>query len=117
MIAVNWVESVTKLTRVQVFFLLDGEKYARVQLFPLSLNATVVTKVLWLRYGIQGHFTHESRAATMKLWEPIQKPSQATSNVVESDHGPLSVVWSHMWPGPQPNAIPPLPSSYTKICI
>ena len=32
-------------------------------------------------------------------------PSRHTSKIMWCGHGPSSVVWSHVWPGPQPNAI------------
>ena len=56
------------------------------------------------------HFTLEPRTVTRRLWEPIakesvQRPSQHTSKIMECGHGPSSVVWSHMWPRPQSNAI------------
>ena len=56
----------------------------------------------------KGHFTHEPRAVTKKLWEPKRKHSKAAprhfqNHVVWS--WTLSVVWNHMWPAPQPNAI------------
>ena len=45
-------------------------------------------------------FTHESRAVTMKLWEPKRKcpkavPTHLQNHVVWSW---ILVVWSHMWP-------------------
>ena len=46
---------------------------------------------------------HEPRVMTMKLWEPkrsVQRPSQDTYGNM-----PSTVVWSHMWLGPQPKAI------------
>ena len=56
----------------------------------------------------KGHFTHEPRVVTMELWEPKRKYTKAvqhTSKIMSCGHGSSSVVWSHMWPGPQPNAI------------
>ena len=35
----------------------------------------------------------------------VQRPSQYTSKIMQRGHGPSSVVWSHMWMGPQPNSI------------
>jgi hypothetical protein len=35
----------------------------------------------------------------------VQRPSQHTSKIMSCGHGPSSVVWSHMWPGPQLNVI------------
>jgi hypothetical protein len=32
--------------------------------------------------------------------ESLQRPSQHTSKIMQCGHGPSSVVWSHMWPGP-----------------
>ena len=55
----------------------------------------------------KGYFTHEPRATTMKLWErkeSVQRPSQHTFKIMCCGHRPSSVMWSHMWPGPQPNA-------------
>ena len=37
--------------------------------------------------------------------EWVQRPSQHTSKIMYCSHKPSSVVWSHMWPGPQPTAI------------
>ena len=34
-----------------------------------------------------------------------QRPSEHTSKIIWCGHGPSSVVWSHMWPNPSPNAI------------
>ena len=36
--------------------------------------------------------------------ESVQRPSQHTSKIMSCGHIPSSVVWSHMWLGPQPNA-------------
>ena len=44
----------------------------------------------------------------MKLWEPKRKcPKDVSTHlqIMYCGHGFSSVVWSHMWSGPQPNAI------------
>ena len=56
----------------------------------------------------EGHFTHETRAVTLKLWEPktsVQRPSQGTFKITKCDHKLSSVVWSHMWLDPQTTII------------
>ena len=37
--------------------------------------------------------------------ESVQRLSQDTSKIMYCGHGPSNAVWSHMWPGPQPNVI------------
>ena len=56
----------------------------------------------------EGPLTHEPRAVTMKLWEPKQKCPKAVPTHLQTHvcgHRSSGVVWSHMWPGPQSNAI------------
>jgi hypothetical protein len=56
----------------------------------------------------KGHFTHKPRVVTMKSWEPKRKcpkATQDTSKIMWWGQGPSSVVWSHMWLGPQPNVV------------
>ena len=50
----------------------------------------------------KGHFTHELRAVTMKLWEPKRKCSKVVPTHLQNH-----VVWceSRMWPSTPPNAI------------
>ena len=52
------------------------------------------------------HFTHEPRAVTMKFWEPKRKCPKAVLTHLQNHHvvrsWTSSVVWSHMWPCPQP---------------
>jgi hypothetical protein len=78
--------------------------------FPRALperhwGACITTELFCL---IRDHFTHEPRAVTMRLWEPKRKCPKAVPRHLQNHscgHGPSSVLWSHMWPGPQPNAI------------
>ena len=74
----------------------------------LPSNAFIVFALELLRVPLLGHFTHEPRALTVKLWEPKRKCPKAVPRHLQTHvvgHGPSRVVWSHMRPNPQPNAI------------
>ena len=56
----------------------------------------------------KGHFTHKPRAVTMKLWEPKRECPKVIPRHLQNLgvwSRPSGVVWTHMWPGPPPNAI------------
>ena len=59
-----------------------------------------------IRY--KGHFTHEPRPWSPNCESPkesVQRLSEYTFKIMYCGHKSSSVMWSHMWPGPQPNAI------------
>ena len=74
---------------------------------PYFIGGLFAQEVCWGCFRTTSHLNQEP--VTMKLWEPtrsVQMPSQDTFKIMECSHGPASVAWSHMWPGPQSNAIP-----------
>ena len=59
-------------------------------------------------FDYKGHFTHNPRAVTMILWELKLKCANADPRhlqIMQCGHGSSNVVGTHMWLGPQPNAI------------
>ena len=81
------------------------------QLSLCSQNTFILIHTLWglsVEWWLCNHFTHEPRAVTMKLWEPKKEVFKGRPDMlpkscsVGSGHGLLSVVWGHIWPGPQP---------------
>ena len=60
--------------------------------------------LLWIRAT-----SHTSQELWPQNCEPpkenVQRPSQHTSRIMHCGHGPSRVMWRHMWPIPQPDAI------------
>ena len=80
-----------------------------------SVNLEPVIIEFVLAYFVN-HVIHNLRATSHTSYEPwpwncdnpkesVQRPSQRTSKITECGHRPSTVVWSHMWPSPQPNDI------------
>ena len=90
----------------------------RLVIHDIVLGPSCCNLLVWSELGRCQPFwpTRDYRATSHTRQEPwpwncgspkesVQGPSQDPSNITSCDHGPSSVVWSHMWPGPQPNAI------------
>jgi hypothetical protein len=82
-------------------------------------HSGVILKIALCRKGIEASkwvlgarmraISHTSQELWPWNWqspkEGVQRSSQHTCKITQCCQGPSSVMWSHMWPTPQPNAI------------
>ena len=94
--SLSWFDFMNETNDKSTLFTLTIWTHAQILRNLLYLNAPLSTidVEVWIQkcLGIKGHFTHEPRAVTIKLWEPKRKCPKAVPPLLQHH-----VVWSQIF--------------------